>query len=76
MAMAMAAINWEELDKKPKREQKAFFNGKFKVETILSFHEIKKGDHLVTEGALGARYYHHFLCIEHGKQQLNPKIIH
>ena len=73
--MVMAAINWEELDKKPKTEQKAFFDGKFEVETILSFHEIRTGDHLVAEGASGDRYYHHFLCIghnEHGK----PKIIH
>ena len=47
----MAAINWEELDKKPKREQKAFFDGKFEVETILSFDEIRTGDHLVNQGA-------------------------
>ena len=70
--MAMGAINWEELDKKPKTEQAAFFNGKFKEETILSFREIKKGDHLVNKGASGDRYYHHSLCIgpdEHGTRK-------
>ena len=72
--MVMAAINWKELDKKPKTEQKAFFDGKFKVETISYFHEIKKGDHLVREGKFGF-YYHHFLCIGHDEER-NPKIIH
>ena len=69
--MVMAAINWEELDKKPKAEQAAFFNGKFKEETISSFREIKKGDHLVHKGK-GGLYYHHFLCIGHDEQD-NPK---
>ena len=72
--MVMAAINWEELDKKPKAEQAAFFNGKFKEETISSFREIKKGDRLVHERK-GGLYYHHFLCIGHDEQH-NPKIIH
>ena len=71
----MAAINWEELDKKPKTEQKAFFDGKFEVETIWSFREIRTGDHLVSKGASGDRYYHHFLCIGHNEHG-NPKIIH
>ena len=73
--MAMGAINWEELDKKPKTEQAAFFNGKFGKEPISSFHEIRRGDHFVTEGASGDRYYHHSLCIGHDEQH-NPKIIH
>ena len=69
--MVMATINWEELDKKPKAEQAAFFNGKFKEETISSFREIKKGDRLVHERK-GGLYYHHFLCIGHDEQH-NPK---
>ena len=68
------AYLWEELEKSPKAVQEAFFTENLEKETISSFSEIKKGDHLVAKGA-GGSYFHHFMCIEHSEQG-KPKIIH
>jgi hypothetical protein len=63
MSTVLSQHEWSGLEKRSQQEQKEFLDGwedGFRNETVSSVkRNVKKGDHLVSEGA---KYDHHFLC--------------
>jgi hypothetical protein len=63
MPTVLSQHEWSRLEKRSQQGQKEFLDGwedRFRIETVSSVNRnVKKGDHLVFEGA---KYDHHLLC--------------
>lgn len=66
----ISEAEWKELEKKSQLEQKEFLDtflkdGKFEHEKVDSHTKnVKRGDHILCQGAFGKLYTHHLLCKE------------
>ena len=82
MASATSDRIWRDIEQRGKEDQRNLLQWQLQArESILSFAEIKPGDHLVQKRcfAAGLRdYEHHFLCIGQVKKggKIKPIIIH
>ena len=84
MASASSDSIWRDIEQRSKEDQRKLIQWQLQArESIVSFAEIKPGDHLVRKGYFSVdvqvlEFEHHFLCIGQVKEdgKIKPIIIH